>query len=173
MSGKSFFSTINNGVDKLFNSINTNKYLAGILMLVMNLGSRYITPDVSSPFHKALFSSKFMKRFIIFTIIFIATKDIKISLILTAAFVIIFLNLFNEKSDYCVLPQSFRNLDTNMDGEITADEIERAYSILQKTGKLPQAAKDIKKEAIKKKETNKTETNKINIDVYQPMTEII
>ena len=68
----------------------------------------------------------------------LATRDIKTSIILTAAFVIIALNLFNDKSKYCILPQSYRNLDTNMDGEITPDEIARAYKILKKSGKLPE-----------------------------------
>ena len=136
-SSKGFFSSINTILDKIFNAINTNKYLFGVLMLIMNLGSRYIIPDISAPFHKALLSSKFARRFVIFCIIFIATRDIKIAFILTAAFVIIFLNLFDDRSDYCILPQSFRNLDTNMDGEITPDEIHRAYKILEKTGRLP------------------------------------
>ena len=42
-----------------------------------------------------------------------------------------------KKSKYCILPKSYRNLDTNLDGEISPDEIERAYKILKKTGKLP------------------------------------
>ena len=55
---------------------------------------------------------------------------------------IIALNLFNEKSKYCILPKSYRNLDTNLDGEISPDEIERAYKILKKTGKLPDKQND-------------------------------
>lgn len=138
MSSKGIFSSINTALDKFFHAINTNKYLFGILMLIMNLGSKYLVPDISAPFHKALFSSKFARRFVIFCIIFIATRDIKVAFVLTAAFVIIFLNLFDDRSDYCILPQSFRNLDTNMDGEITPDEIHRAYKILEKTGRLPE-----------------------------------
>ena len=110
-------------------------------MLFMNLCSRHIIKDLSTSFHTKLFSSKFARRFSIFTILFIATRDIKISLILTAAFVIIFLNLLNEKSDYCVLPQSFRTLDVNKDGVISNEEIEYAYNILKKAGKLPSMQK--------------------------------
>ena len=62
---------------------------------------------------------------------------IKISLILTAVFVIIFLNLLNENSDYCILPDSFRKLDRNKDGIISNEEIVHAYNILRKAGKLP------------------------------------
>lgn len=130
-------NTINGHVNKIANYVNNNKYFYGLMMIILNIGSKYLTMDLSAPFHKAILSSTFMRRLLIFTIIFIATKDLKVSIILTAAFVIIALNLFNDKSKFCILPQSFKNLDTNMDGEISPDEIERAYNILKKTGKLP------------------------------------
>ena len=106
-------------------------------MLFMNLCSRHIIQDLSTTFHTKLFSSKFARRFSIFTILFVATRDIKISLILTAAFVIIFLNLLNENSDYCILPESYRKLDKDGDGVISNKEIEHAYNVLKKAGKLP------------------------------------
>ena len=56
---------------------------------------------------------------------------------MTAAFVIIFLNLLNEDSDYCVLPDSYKQLDRNKDGIVSNEEIEHAYNILKKAGKLP------------------------------------
>jgi hypothetical protein len=158
MSSKGIFNSLNTLLDKFFHSVNTNKYLFGILMLVMNLGSKYLISDLSAPFHKALFSSKLARRFIIFCIIFIATRDIKVAFILTAAFIIIFLNLFDDRSDYCILPKSYRNLDTNLDGEITPDEIYRAYNILKKTGRLP---KDVSNSS-KKNESEIHKNNNVN-----------
>ena len=86
--------------------------------------------------HNAILSGKIMRRVLIFTILFIATRDMKASLIMTAVFVVLVLNLFNDKSRYFVLPESYKFVDTNMDGEITPDEIARAYRILRKTGKI-------------------------------------
>ena len=126
--------------DELANYFNQNKYFYGVMMILLNIGSRYLVMDISAPFHTAILSSKVMRRILIFTVVFVATRDFKTSIILTAAFVIIALNLFNDKSSYCILPKSFKNLDTNMDGEITPDEIERAYKILQKSGKLPESS---------------------------------
>jgi len=130
------FNKFNNQFNIIVNGVNNNKYFYGLMMIVLNIGSRYLVMDTSSPFHTAILSSKVMRRLVIFTIIFVATRDLKTSIILTACFVIIALNLFNDKSKYCILPQSYRNLDTNMDGEISPDEIERAYKILKKSGKL-------------------------------------
>lgn len=131
------FKKINDSFNSIATNVNNNKYFYGLMMILLNVGSKYLTIDLSAPFHKAFLSSVFMRRVLIFTVIFIATRDLKVSLILTASFVIIALNLFNDKSKFCILPKSFKNLDVNMDGEITPDEIERAYNILKKTGKLP------------------------------------
>ena len=137
MSTSTVFTKINSALDRILNSISSSKIVIGLLMLFMNLCSRHIIQDLSTTFHTKLFSSKFARRFSIFTILFVATRDIKISLILTAAFVIIFLNLLNENSDYCILPESYRKLDKDGDGVISNKEIEHAYNVLKKAGKLP------------------------------------
>ena len=137
MSSKNVFLKINSALDSVLNKIGSNKIIIGLLMLFMNLCARHIIKDLSTSFHIKIFTSKFARRFSIFAILFIATRDIKISLILTAVFVIIFLNLLNEKSDYCILPDSYKQLDKNKDGVISNEEIEHAYNILKRAGKLP------------------------------------
>ena len=72
----------------------------------------------------------------IFTVAFIATRDIITSLIITACFVIIVLNLFNTTSQYCILPKQFCEIDKNKDGEISPQEIKKAFEILKKAGKI-------------------------------------
>tara|TARA_B100001093_G_scaffold125448_1_gene117991 strand:- start:1593 stop:1967 length:375 start_codon:yes stop_codon:yes gene_type:complete len=116
-------------------SINNNKYFYAVTMILLNMGAKYIEMDLAES-HRQFLSSKVLRRIIIFTVSFVATRDIIASLIITASFVIIVLNLFNEKSNYCVLPKSVIPLDTNNDGKITAEEIEKAYNILKKTGRL-------------------------------------
>ena len=83
MSEQTIFQAMNKSLDGFFTKINTNKYLFGLCMIFLNIGSKYLITDLSSPFHKALLSSKFVRRLLIFTIVFIATRDIKISLILS------------------------------------------------------------------------------------------
>lgn len=122
---------LHNGI----NFINSNKYIYAILMILLNLGSRYIDIDFSEN-HRAFLSSKLLRRLIIFTIAFIATRDFVVSLIITCIFIIIFLNLFNENSKYCIISKSIRDIDRNNDGEISPKEIEYAYRILKKAGKI-------------------------------------
>ena len=122
-------------IGNIINTINTNKYFYGILMILLNIGSRYIEIKFSKS-QKQILGSKMLRRILIFTVCFISTRDIIVSLILTASFIIIILNLFNDESEYCILPKSFRNLDLNKDGEISPDEIKIAYETLKKAGKI-------------------------------------
>ena len=79
------------------NSIGDNKFFIGILVLLLNFGSKYLTEELGT-FADKILSSRIARRIIIFSICFFATKDIIVSLILTGAFVIISFNLVNEKS---------------------------------------------------------------------------
>lgn len=127
-------SSLNNA-NVVLNNINTNKYFYAVAMILLNMGSKYIDVDLGDE-HKKFLSSKVIRRIAIFTVAFVATRDVIASLIITSCFVIIVLNLFNVKSENCILPENYRKLDKNNDGEITPDEIEHAYNVLRKAGKL-------------------------------------
>tara|TARA_B110000211_G_scaffold73418_2_gene85343 strand:+ start:7632 stop:8006 length:375 start_codon:yes stop_codon:yes gene_type:complete len=115
--------------------INSNKYIYAISMILMNMGARYIDIDLNEV-HIKFLSSTLIRRILIFTIAFIATRDIIASLIITASFIIIVLNLFNSSSKYCILPAELKKYDTNNDGKISPQEIKHAYHILKKAGKI-------------------------------------
>ena len=127
-------SSLNN-TSMVINNINTNKYFYAVAMILLNMGSKYIDVDLGQE-HKKFLSSKVIRRLAIFTVAFVATRDVIASLIITSCFVILVLNLFNVKSENCTLPEYYRKLDKNNDGQITPDEIEHAYNLLKKAGKL-------------------------------------
>ena len=116
-------------------TLNNNKYFYAIMMLMLNVGAKYIEMDLLKS-HKQFLSSRIIRRFMIFTVAFIATKDIIASLIITASFVIIVLNLFNSQSKYCVLPNSVKEFDLNNDGNLSPLEIKKAYFKLKSEGKI-------------------------------------
>jgi len=120
---------------ELIKTLNSSKFFIGIMMIVLNIGSKYIEIDLGKN-HKQLLNNKIMRRILIFAIVFIATKDILISLIVTAVFVILVLNLFNQDSPLCILPKSYTDLDTNNDNKISDEEIIQAYERLKKDGKV-------------------------------------
>ena len=50
-----------------------------------------------------LLSNQIIRRFVIFTVVFISTRDILVSLVVTAVFVVLVSGIFNENSRYCIV----------------------------------------------------------------------
>ena len=88
------------------NSLNNSKFFAGLVMLMMNVGSRYYTVTLSKT-QKDFIRYNLAREFIIFAMSWIATRDIVTSIMITASFVILADYLFNEQSKMCVIPESF------------------------------------------------------------------
>ena len=101
--------------DKYFLALNENKIFIGISMLLLNLGSRFLIEELSES-QEDLFNNKVFSRIILFCVIFIATKDIQTSFLLTAAFIVFVQGLFNENSKYCIMRRSnFTNKGVSKD----------------------------------------------------------
>jgi len=118
-------------------SVNNSKFFAGIIMLIMNIGSRYIALNFSKT-QEEFIKNLLFRELLIFSIVWMATKDIYISLTLTASFIILADYILNEKSNYCLLPKKYNNsnfIDFNDDGIITENEIKKAEQLLIKASK--------------------------------------
>lgn len=115
--------------------INTSPLLAGIAMIILNLGSKYVEFGFSHNQESAL-KSIITREILIFVMVFTATKDIFLSIILTASFVILSQFIFNEKSKFCIIPNYLNNIQKTMDldknGVVSPEEERRAIEILQK-----------------------------------------
>jgi len=90
-----------NPIDILFTTINTNPYFIGLMMLLLNLGGRFLSLEISKEQEKFL-SKPIVRRFFLFAVLFVATRNIVIAASL-AILVILFLGyLFNENSELCL-----------------------------------------------------------------------
>ena len=103
--------------------LNTNKYFTGIMMIVLNLGSRFLVMELSDT-QTQMLSNKIIRRFVVFTIVFIATKDIYVSLVCTAIFIILVSGLFNENSKYCIVTKPVIS-------QVTQDQYKDALKIVK------------------------------------------
>ena len=90
--------------------LNENKYFIGIMMILVNIGSRFIISELSDE-HKKLINNKILRRIFIFSVFFMATRDLSISLLLTVMFVFLISELFNENSDYSLIEKEEKQLD--------------------------------------------------------------
>ena len=80
-----------------------NKYILGLMILLINIGARYIGNEVGDFMHKVL-NHKFARRFLIFLVLWMGTRDLVVAGVITISFIVIVTTIFNEHSDYCILP---------------------------------------------------------------------
>jgi hypothetical protein len=74
------------------------------------------------------------KQVLVFSMCFLGTRCIVTSILLTAGFTILSEFIFNEESEYCVVPHSCRVLHTlpPSDEIITEEEYKRALDTIEK-----------------------------------------
>lgn len=122
-------------------AINNSPYLAGITMILLNIGSKYVEYGFSKTQEEAL-RNGLARELVLFSMLFMATKDILQSILMTAAFVILTDHIFNHNSQFCIIPSHLRRIalevDRNGDNIISDEEEEKAIEVLRK-------AKDQKK----------------------------
>jgi hypothetical protein len=90
-------------MDAFLAAFNNSKIAWGISMLVVNLGSRYVIMDLGQN-HERILNSPLVKPMIVFSIVFMATRDFWVSLVMTLAFLVVFIGLLHEKSRFCCVP---------------------------------------------------------------------
>ena len=124
------------GFGGIFNSINNSKFFAGVVMIMLNIGSKYITIKLSKSQEEYL-GGVIARQMLIFYIIWMGTRDVLVSLAMTAVFVVLTDHLFNEKSDYCVIPHHMRKYEeiVNDGDKITDVEVKNAMKVLEKANK--------------------------------------
>lgn len=81
------------------NYIVSTPFFVGIMMLLLNVGSRYITHEFSQD-DKEYGENLLLRRLSIFAVCFVGTRDLITSILLTAAFVIIAGGLFRGKGPF-------------------------------------------------------------------------
>ena len=125
-------------MNEYINSLNSNMFFAGIMMLTLNIGSRYVQLNLS-PSAESYLKYAITKEFLVFTIAWMGTRNIYVALTLTAVFVVLADYAFNDKSNFCILPEKFKKLqdsiDVNNDKIISELEIKNAMEILEKAKK--------------------------------------
>jgi len=91
--------------------LESSPFFAGIMMLVLNIGSRYITHEYSDD-DEEYRQNILLRRIAIFAACFVGTRSVITSILLTAGFVIIATGLFRGKSTYA--KEGMKNPDMAM-----------------------------------------------------------
>ena len=97
-------------IDSYLDLISNNKIFGGCILLLTNIGGKYIALDMPNNVEK-IFSKYFILRFLVlFSLLFMSTRDIKISILLSLLFFIITRFFVNEKSSFCLIEKSNDNI---------------------------------------------------------------
>ena len=151
-SGKTNFFTLQSPANNIMNSrvlttmhnffhnLNTSTFFAGFVMLVLNIGARYINLDLNSS-TESWIKYLMSKEVLVFAVSWMGTRSIYYALVITACFTIVVDHFMNVNSKYCVVPSKFRDLHTMTEEKhgpektVTDLEISNALHTLEKAKK--------------------------------------
>ena len=102
-------------IDGLLQIFNNNPYFIGLMMLILNLGGRFISLEVTKKQEQFL-QLPWVRRILIFTVLFVATRNIWVAFWSTLTFVLLLGYLFNENSALCIFGQGGKAGSTCADG---------------------------------------------------------
>tara|TARA_Y100000590_G_C15448462_1_gene911722 strand:+ start:144 stop:566 length:423 start_codon:yes stop_codon:yes gene_type:complete len=128
---KSTKKTFNNFVKNL----NESKLVAAIALIILNIGSKHVDIDLT-PAQEVILKHALTKQLLIFSIAWVGSKDIYVSLFITCGYVILTEILLNRNSSLNMLPEHLKKMeeaiDTNNDGVIQEKELNKAIEIINK-----------------------------------------
>lgn len=83
--------------------INSNPYIVGLFMLLLNLGGRFLSLELTKK-QEAFLQASWIRPLLFFTVIFIATRNLVVAFWVTILFFFVIWVVANENSPYCMIP---------------------------------------------------------------------
>lgn len=83
--------------------VNTNPYIIGCFMLILNLGGRFLSLELTKKQEEFL-AAPWIRPALFFTVVFIATRNLAAAFWVTLLFFSIIWVVANEHSPYCLIP---------------------------------------------------------------------
>jgi hypothetical protein len=116
-------------------AMNQSKIFAGLIIIVLNISSKFVTIKLSKPLEGYL-KYTFSRDILVFAMAWMGTRDIYIALLITILFVIATDYLFHEESAFFMLPESFKDhhlsLLENDGGDVTDEDYVKAKKIVER-----------------------------------------
>jgi hypothetical protein len=138
------FQNAFDSLDNVIATMNTSKIFAGIMILTLNIASKFVTIKLGRTM-ESYFKFTFSKQILVFAMAWMGTRDIYIALIISILFIIFSDYLFHEESPFCCLPDSFKNYHLGLleNDQISDDEIKKAQDVLDRAAKQKNVNSDL------------------------------
>jgi len=124
-------SSMFDGMHEKIMDINSSKIFAGLMIIVLNIASKFVTFRFGKSTEMYL-KYTFSRQILVFAMAWMGTRDIYIATALTLLFIVVFDFLFNENSMFCVLPNEFKEYYQNIDEDISHDDYVKAKTTVDK-----------------------------------------
>ena len=123
-----------NTINSYINSLNSSKFFAGLIMIILNIGSRYIELKFSKT-QESYLRMVLGRQLLIFAVAWMGTRDIYLSLVVTLIFTLLADFALNENSNFCLLPETFKTINSSFENNkelISEDDINKTIQTLEK-----------------------------------------
>jgi hypothetical protein len=107
--------------------LNDSKLMWGAAAVFLNLGSRFVVTDMTA-LQAKFFSRRLAKVMVVFCMLFLTTRDVFVSIAMSAIVVLVMFGLVNEQSPYCILPGTLQQARV----EISREMYERAKELVSR-----------------------------------------
>jgi len=96
-------------------SMGANPYVIGIFYMILNLGGRYLTLELTKR-QEWFLSQPIVRPLILFSVLFISTRNFAAALYMTIGILAVLWVFANENSQLCLIP-SWRNSPNDIDND--------------------------------------------------------
>jgi len=93
-------------MDNYLFQLSNSPIFNGSIMLLSNIGGKYLALELPQNLDVLFQQYAFLRYVILFSVFFMATRDIKISVLLTLFYFILIKFLINENSRFCIIKKS-------------------------------------------------------------------
>lgn len=104
--------------------VNSNPYIIGLFMLLLNLGGRFLSLELTKK-QEAFLQAPWIRPLLFFTVIFIATRNLVVAFWVTLLFFFIIWVVANENSPYCMIPSWCNGTKHEEAGKTYAENVEK------------------------------------------------
>jgi len=145
-------STIStNPIENTINSLNSNPYFIGSMMMLLNLGGRHLATGLT-PEQDKFFQQPWFRRILIFVIFFVGTRNAITSLFMSILINLVLGYLLNDESDMYLLKPNVKEKKVEVKDVsgalvytgLTAEETEIHKRLTEKLNKISKINEKVK-----------------------------
>jgi len=119
-------------INKTIMDLNTSKIFAGLMIIILNISSRFVDLKISKSFESYL-KHTFSRQVLVFAIAWMGTRDIYVAFIIVGIFTLIVDFLCNEESKLCCFSSEFKDYHIELMTErVSKQDYDKANDTIKK-----------------------------------------